>query len=111
MFCRWSAIAAKLPGRSDNEIKNHWHTHLKKRAPEHVPDVPRKEEPSFGEQIMQFNIQPSSSSNNIISNELISSYIVSNMASQRVSDDSSSSFSGLERRFLIDLNQEYVEEE
>ncbi|PKU83927.1 transcription factor MYB4 [Dendrobium catenatum] len=28
---RWSAIAAKLPGRTDNEIKNVWHTYLKKR--------------------------------------------------------------------------------
>ncbi|XP_059635434.1 transcription factor MYB4-like [Cornus florida] len=28
---KWSAISAKLCGRTDNEIKNRWHSHLKKR--------------------------------------------------------------------------------
>src|ERR1044072_349402 len=28
---RWSTIATQLPKRTDNEIKNYWNTHLKKR--------------------------------------------------------------------------------
>ncbi|XP_058108567.1 transcription factor MYB3-like [Magnolia sinica] len=42
---RWSLIARRLPGRTDNEIKNYWNSHLSKRMKDQkdkVGPIPNK---------------------------------------------------------------------
>ncbi|KAF8053382.1 hypothetical protein N665_1422s0004 [Sinapis alba] len=51
---RWSKIARKLPGRTDNEIKNYWRTHMRKKAQE------KKQQP----------MSPTSSSSNLCSSSM-----------------------------------------
>ncbi|KAA8543939.1 hypothetical protein F0562_021884 [Nyssa sinensis] len=53
---RWSRIARKLPGRTDNEIKNYWRTHMRKKAQERKRDMSASSSLS--------NSSSSSSSNN-----------------------------------------------
>ncbi|MBA0794770.1 hypothetical protein Gohar_019067, partial [Gossypium harknessii] len=43
---RWSRIARKLPGRTDNEIKNYWRTHMRKKAQEKKKAMPKSLSPS-----------------------------------------------------------------
>ncbi|KAJ1379799.1 SANT/Myb domain [Sesbania bispinosa] len=45
---RWSLIAARLPGRTANDVKNYWHTHLSKKkvtSSYNIDDKNEKEKP------------------------------------------------------------------
>ncbi|KAL6652117.1 hypothetical protein ACP70R_011042 [Stipagrostis hirtigluma subsp. patula] len=64
---KWSKIASCLPGRTDNEIKNVWNTHLKKRVAPAGEDhkagaKKKKKQKAAGDEVPVPSPSPSSSS-------------------------------------------------
>ncbi|XP_058744805.1 transcription factor MYB113-like [Vicia villosa] len=43
---RWALIAARLSGRTANDVKNYWHTHLRKMVSRKLEEKKEKEKPN-----------------------------------------------------------------
>ncbi|GLJ24593.1 hypothetical protein SUGI_0470020 [Cryptomeria japonica] len=61
---KWSLIAGRLPGRTDNEIKNYWNTHIKRKL------FSRGIDPSSHRPINSLNNKSSSSNSRSLKQEI-----------------------------------------
>ncbi|OIT35343.1 PREDICTED: transcription factor GAMYB-like [Nicotiana attenuata] len=63
---KWARMAAQMPGRTDNEIKNYWNTRLKRRQRAGLPIYPQDIQPQLNQQEnqLQHSTIPSPFDNN-----------------------------------------------
>nr|XP_043621724.1 transcription factor MYB14-like [Erigeron canadensis] len=92
---RWSAIAARLPGRTDNEIKNVWHTYLKKRAVNEHENFEQQRDTLKEEDDVVVESSPSSSSSNKPSSEIINNNYSGGHNNPQTSSNTSDISSGI----------------
>ena len=87
LCCSWESIAAHLPGRTDNDVKNRWYSHLKKQlwrsTDEHIldPQSSTMDQPHATQLFyLNHNIDPNTSSTLVsISQEIANSWSTSEL--------------------------------
>ncbi|KAF8116789.1 hypothetical protein N665_0014s0052 [Sinapis alba] len=65
---RWSLIAGRLPGRTDNEVKNYWNTHLNKKSNSRKQNAPESVEAPPDKPVMPTGVRQSNGEEGIITN-------------------------------------------
>ncbi|KAK6946928.1 hypothetical protein RJ641_000401, partial [Dillenia turbinata] len=68
---KWARMAAQLPGRTDNEIKNYWNTRMKRRIRQGLPLYPQPDEVPMRPNLIRFN-QNVNNCDNMSSRDLLS---------------------------------------
>ncbi|CAA7025323.1 unnamed protein product [Microthlaspi erraticum] len=75
---KWSRMAAQLPGRTDNEIKNYWNTRLKRfqrqGLPLYPPDISPNNHQQHEQQQQTYHQQPNTPSSPLPSQTTASSF-------------------------------------